>query len=317
MARSPQRRTLWLFVALTLYVVAQFFWWAVLLLRRDRELHDMAVQVQALGGDPGPVLDPVRSMRMVLGEGAVFLVLLVVVLLLTYRAVRRDLELARAQRNFLLAVSHELRTPITAIKLQLQTLARPGLDAARTHELKQRALDEVDRLALLTDKVLLATRSDEDVVSLRPVDLDAMEVLRGVVDRARIGVAKDHALTLTGPEACPTHMDAEALRSIADNLVENAAKYAPAGTSIEITVEAGRDGWRFSVADRGPGVPASERERVFERFQRGGQEETRQTKGTGLGLYIVRRLVERSGGAVVVRDRPGGGAIFVASFPRR
>lgn len=300
-----------------MYVVAQFLWWAVLLLRRDREVHDLSVQVQALGGDPGPLLDTARSMRMILGEGAVFVALLLIVLLLTYRAVRRDLELARAQRNFLLAVSHELRTPIAAIKLQLQTLSRHELSADQAHELKQRALDEADRLALLTDKVLLATRAAEDVIELHPADIDVMDVLRGVVDRARVGMARDHAVSIEGPGQCPAHLDAEALRSIADNLVENAAKYAPPGTPIEITVEAGREGWRLLVADRGPGVPPEERELIFERFHRSGQEETRRAKGTGLGLYIVRRLVQRSGGTVLVRERPGGGAIFAASFPLR
>ncbi|MDX9752249.1 MAG: HAMP domain-containing sensor histidine kinase [Flavobacteriales bacterium] len=317
MARPAQRRTLLLFGVLTTYVVAQFIWWAVLLLRRDQEVHDLAVHVQALGGDPGPVIDTARSMRMVLGEGLVFVVLLLIVLLLTYRAVRRDLEMARAQRNFLLAVSHELRTPIAAIKLQLQTLSRPGLEEGQVQELKQRALDEAGRLAVLTDKVLLATRAAEDVIELHPEELDVMALLHAVAERARMGPARDHAVSVTGPAQCMVHADEEALRSIADNLVENAAKYAPPGTPIEISVEAARDGWRLLVADRGPGVPVQERDLIFERFHRGGQEETRRAKGTGLGLYIVRRLVQRSGGTVAVRERPGGGAIFAASFPLR
>ena len=298
MAASAQRRTLLLFGVLTTYVVAQFLWWAVLLLRRDREAHDLAVQVQALGGDPGHVVDPARSLRMVLGEGIVFLVLLMFVLWLTYRAVRRDLELARAQRNFLLAVSHELRTPIAAIKLQLQTLSRAGLTLDQAQELKRHAANEADRLAVLTDKVLLATRAVDDVIELKPHQLDVMEILRTVVERAQQGVARDHMVRTQGPAHCKVHSDAEALRSILDNLLENAAKYAPPGTPIDIEVQTGPEGWRLLVSDRGPGVPLEERQRIFEKFHRGGQEETRRTKGTGLGLYIVQRLVQRMGGTV-------------------
>jgi signal transduction histidine kinase len=122
-------------------------------------------------------------------------------------------------------------------------------------------------------------------------------------------------LVLKGPEHLPVISDPEALRSIADNLIENAAKYAPAGTSITVELEKGREGWRMTVSDEGPGIAGEEQERIFEKFYRSGNEETRQAKGTGLGLYIVHRLTKGLGGAVHVRNRRPHGAIFAASFP--
>ena len=102
-----------------------------------------------------------------------------------------------------------------------------------------------------------------------------------------------------------------------DNLIENATKYAPPGTAITIDAVKGRNGWRITVSDEGPGIPAIDHDRVFDRFYRGGAEETRGASGTGLGLYIVRRLVQRLGGTIQLQDRAPHGAIFVASFPDR
>lgn len=317
MVNNPHRRNALLFGSLALYIVLQFVWWAFLLLRKDRAVARLTMELNALGADAGTPVDPQRSLLMIVGEGSVFLLLLMAVLFLTYRAIRRDLDLARTQRNFLLAVTHELRTPIAAVKLQLQTLARPNLDHEQRETLRMRAIQEADRLALLTDKVLLATSAEEGVLALDRHELDLMELLRMIVERARTSVAKDHILVLNGPEALRIESDQQMLRSIAENLVENAAKYAPPGSRIEVLVERGREGWRFSVADEGTGVPAEERERIFEKFYRGGHEETRKTKGTGLGLYIVKRLTQALGGSVVVRDRSRQGAIFTASFPDR
>jgi signal transduction histidine kinase len=315
MARNPHRRTALLFGVLTGYILLQFVWWAVLLLRKDREIRVLALELQALGTEVAVPADPQRSLLMVVGEGSVFLVLLLAVLYVTFRAIRRDLDLARTQRNFLLAVTHELRTPIAAIKLQLQTLARPDLDTDQRKMLRTRAIDETDRLALLTEKVLLASSAGEDALALSRKEVDAMELMRSVVDHARTNLAPNHTVILEGPEHLPVSSDPQALRSIVDNLIENAAKYAPEGTSISLMVEAGREGWRVSVSDEGPGIASDDQERIFERFFRSGNEETRKAKGTGLGLYIVKRLAQALGGAVTVRNRRPHGAIFAVSFP--
>jgi signal transduction histidine kinase len=300
---------------ITGYILLQFVWWAVLLLRKDREIRVLALELQALGSDIPVPSDPQRSLLMVVGEGSVFVILLLAVLFVTFRAIRRDLDLAQTQRNFLLAVTHELRTPIAAIKLQLQTLARPDLDSVQQVMLRTRAIDETDRLALLTEKVLLASSAGEDALALSNQAVDAMDIMRSVVDHARGSLAPNHTVTLEGPDQLLVNSDPQALRSIVDNLIENAGKYAPEGTTIALMVEAGGGGWRISVSDEGPGISSSDQERIFERFFRSGNEETRRAKGTGLGLYIVKRLAHALGGAVSVRNRRPHGAIFAVSFP--
>jgi two-component system, OmpR family, sensor histidine kinase CiaH len=315
MSRNPHRRTALLFGVLTVYIILQFAWWAVLLLRKDREIRAMALELQALGTEVVVPGDPQRSLLMVVGEGSVFLILLLAVLYVTFRAIRRDLDLARTQRNFLLAVTHELRTPIAAIKLQLQTLDRPNLDTTQSQALRTRAIEETDRLGQLTEKVLLASSAEEEMLGLSTRQLDAMELMHSVVAHARVTLAPEHKITLEGPEKLTVTSDPQALRSIVDNLIENASKYAPPGSTIALSLEAGLEGWRVSVSDEGPGVPSADQDRIFERFFRSGNEETRKAKGTGLGLYIVKRLAQALGGTVTIRDRQPHGAIFAVSFP--
>lgn len=228
MPRSA-RRTYLLFGALTLYVILQFLWWAVLLMRKEREIAELSLQVRALGGQAEHPLDASNALRMVTGEGVVFLVLLLGMLFLTFRGIRRELQLARTQRNFLMAVTHELRTPIAAIKLQLQTFTRAGITDAQREVLHGQALAEVDRLGALTDKVLLATSAQDGVLDLELQEVEVMSLLRSVVERARVQIAPHHVVELKGPERFMALSDPRALHSIADNLIENAAKYAPQG----------------------------------------------------------------------------------------
>lgn len=304
MERRAQQRSLFLFGALALYILIQFGWWAVLLVRQE-EL------IAALTGQ-----EPVRRVGMVLGEGLVFLVLLIVLLLLTFRAVRRDLALARMQRNFLLAVTHELRTPIASLKLQLQTLRRSGIGEEARRELDDRAMAEVERLGTLTDKVLMAAGPRDAMPALRSDPTDIAAELRRVVDAMRATFGHAHVLEVDAPRSLLARLDPDAFRSIAENLLENAAKYSPAGTTVRAELHKLGHGVELRVQDQGPGVPKTEREYIFQRFYRGGDEEIRRTKGTGLGLFIVDRLVHALGGNIKVSDAHGGGAIFAVSFPK-
>ncbi|MCA9003245.1 MAG: hypothetical protein KDB61_15080 [Planctomycetes bacterium] len=296
-----------LFGATALYIVLQFIWWAYLLVRKDREMEALITAFDLR--TEGHVRD---TFWMVVGEGSVFLLLVLVAMYLTFRAVRRDLELARMQHNFLLAVTHELRTPIAALKLQLQTMKRTGLKAEQQEDLREGALEDVDRLGRLTETLLSAARLEAGRPDLGPVSLDLVALVRAEMDRAARHGAR---LALRAPAEMPARVDPEAMRMVVGNLLDNALKYGPADGPVDITLDLSDNEVKLAVADRGPGVPASERQAIFGRFHRGGEEETRNTKGTGLGLYLVRRTLEAMGGSVRVGDRPEGGAIFTASFP--
>lgn len=305
-------RSLWLLAIAMAYIVAQFIWWAVLLLRREAEIARLTADSGVAGNASG------ASSRtwMVLGEAGVFFLLLGIVLTLAFMAIRRDLRLAALQRNFLLAITHELRTPVASIKLQLQTLSRNGLSEADASSIRAAAVAEADRLAALTDKVLVATSQGDSEIPLRKERLDAAALVRETVERAQQRDSGAHHWDSDLPAELPAHADPQALRSIVENLLENAIKYAPSGTAIRVSVRDSRNEWLLEVADEGPGIPESERNGVFERFYRMGNEETRSHPGTGLGLYVVRRLVQRHGGRVSIRDTVPHGATFAATFPK-
>ncbi len=299
------------------YIVLQFTWWAWLLVDKDQWVQALQAQLLTEGLDPVvQVRAPDRTIWMVAGEGGVFLALLLLALWLIFRTVRHELNLARQQRDFLLAASHELRTPIAGLKLHLRTLERPDLGPPQRAELTKHVHTEVERLQGLTEKILLATRLDEPRIPLERISTDVAPLLQSVLVNARSSYGRDRELTLEAPNPAILDTDADAFRSVATNLLENACKYAPGPSPIRVRLLTTDHGWELQVVDQGPGIPKEEVGLVFQKFHRGGSEETRGAKGTGLGLYIVERLMWGLGGRIEYRQRPGGGSIFAASFPQ-
>jgi len=299
------------------YIVLQFVWWAWLLVSKDREVITLQTQLLAEGVTPVvPLQDPARTLWMVAGEGGVFLLLLLLALWLTFRTVKHEWSLARQQRDFLMAASHELRTPIAGLKLHLQTLRRPDLGSDQREVLTGHVRTEVERLHSLTEKILLATRLDEPHIALDRMEVDLNALLSAVVGNAQESYGHAHNIKLELPAVAVLRTDADAIRSVVVNLLENACKYAPAGTDVRIALANGEHLWKLTVTDQGPGVPENERGQIFRKFHRGGHEETRATKGTGLGLYIVHRLMQGLGGRIEYLPGPGGGSTFAATFPQ-
>lgn len=258
-----------------------------------------------------------------LGMAAMLVLSLSLGIVLLLRSVHRDIEQARRTENFVAAVSHELRTPVTALRLFGEML-RDGWasDPEQEAEYQRRIVEESRRLETLVERVLEKSRLDGDpgASSAASVqDLNAC-VEQAVRDLVGTGPEQDLALELA-PEPLEVRLVPEAVRSIVVNLVENARKYAPVGangrSNEPILVRTARVGSHavLEVADRGPGIPRAERERIFEAFYRLGDEATRSARGTGLGLHLVRRHALALGGRVEVRDRPGGGALFRVQFP--
>jgi signal transduction histidine kinase len=312
------RTPLLLFVLVAVYIVLQFSWWAWLLLTKDRQMFDLQQQLAAEGvAAIDPIQRPGQDRWMVFGEGMVFLLIVVFGLVIIYRTVRHELRLARQQRDFLLAVSHELRTPIAGLKLHLKTLERPGLRDDQRTGLTDLAAVEVDRLHTLTEKVLLATRLHDVRVAVSIVAVDVAHELKRILEGARATYGRGHAIEANIPTALVVATDADAFRSVAENLVENACKYSPPGSHVWVDLTGADGGFELTVSDEGVGVAEQDRSMIFDKFVRSGNEEVRRSKGTGLGLYIVRRLVQGLGGRIEYRPRQPKGSIFAATFPPR
>ena len=206
----------------------------------------------------------------------------------------------RAQQDFIANASHQLRTPLTGMKLRLEAIRADGGVAA---EHAAKAEEELDRLgALVGDMLALASAATSTPTA---VAVDLSDIVGEAVERWRAPAAEARKTVQAGRhESVQVYADPADLAHVVDNLIENALRYSPPGSHV--TVEAAADDGRatIAVADDGPGIPAQERARVFERFYRGSNG--RQSgPGTGLGLAIVAELVERWGGEVSLAAGPG------------
>ncbi len=216
--------------------------------------------------------------------------------------VAKLLESDRMKSQFVASVSHELRTPITSIRGAVAASRRTDIPAQR-----EELLDVVDRqsgrLQAMVEEMLVAARMQESAnrPTMQQIDLCALIRLTAL-DSHVAGRPVDLEL----PQSCTVRSEPEALRRVLTNLIENAHKYG--SDPIRVAVQVADDQVVMSVIDAGPGVPPEERERIFERFYRSDPNGTK--PGMGLGLSIVRGLVESFGGTVWVEDAPGGGAAF-------
>ena len=217
----------------------------------------------------------------------------------------------QARSTFVATVSHELRTPLAGIYGAALTLQRE--DAALAPDQRKLLLaivaTEAERLARIVDEILVAAQLEAGPVYVAEEHVDVRELAESVLASARRRTS--HALELDAPEEVPPAVgDEQKLRQVLTNLVENATKYAPPGTRVEVALSTAADRVTMRVRDEGPGIPPAERERIFEKFYRLDPDHVSGVAGTGLGLYIARELVERMGGEIGVEEGNGPGATF-------
>jgi signal transduction histidine kinase len=215
------------------------------------------------------------------------------------------------QRDFISDAAHELRSPLTALRLQLQLLDRAPDEAAR-NEARLRLGEAVERAIHLVEQLLALARSEPQNVrgELGPTDLSAATAL-GVADAHVLALARRIDLSLEAQPHCQIRGDAESIRILVRNLVDNAVRYTPEGGSVQVRCSQA-NGALLEVDDTGPGIAAAERERIFDRFYR---RATSQESGTGLGLAIVKAIAERHGARISLDDRPAGGLHVAVAFP--
>ncbi|MEW6278899.1 MAG: ATP-binding protein, partial [Candidatus Eremiobacterota bacterium] len=227
------------------------------------------------------------------------------------RAFTEQDRMLQSQRQFLADASHELRTPLANLTGTLEVALRRDRTAEEYRVTLQQALQEAQRLARLVSDLLALSRADLAPLGLRFQPLDLGELCRGALQAwaARFEARRVQAV-YRGPETAPARGDRDRLREVLDNLLDNAHRYAPEGTGLEVRLE---PGWRIGVLDEGPGLAPEELERVFERFYRSDPSRSRASGGTGLGLPISRAIAEAHGGAL--RAEPGPGGRFWLELP--
>ncbi|MBX7120462.1 MAG: response regulator [Gemmatimonadaceae bacterium] len=233
--------------------------------------------------------------------------------------VERLTEMERLKRDFVSTVSHELRTPLTSMRGALGLIlgGRIGDVPAKVRELLQIAMSNTERLIRLVN----------DILDVEKIDAGAMQVrrepmrLRGLLQHTMVlldSFARDHGVRLeltSGGRDADIVGDPDRLTQVFTNLVSNAVKFSPSGTTVSLSLAASPAGVTVRVRDHGPGVPPEFAPRLFGRFQQAERAESRRPGGTGLGLNIARTLVEQHGGAIGFDPADGGGAVFWVTLP--
>jgi len=323
-------RPVLLFAVLSFYIFTSFAWWTFLLvsnnrytLRQNKEIMEWRMMMnedELTDVTQFPAYQEMKSrydrqIWMILGEALIFFILLSIAVLQIWKNYRHELSLARQQRNFILSISHELKSPLASIKLALETLLHRNLPPERVKQISKNALSDADRLENLVEDILLAARLEDSRFDPGKDEIVFSELLENLIEKYRIKHPGrniichcEQGLTLRG--------DRQLLQSLAGNLIENALKYSPGKAPVELLLRAQNNDIVFEVKDYGCGIPADEKELIFKRFYRIGNEDTRNTKGTGLGLFIVKQVADAMGAQIEVLTHKEGGTIFRICFPK-
>ena len=216
-----------------------------------------------------------------------------------------------AQRQFLAMITHEFRTPLAVISVAAQHLELKAEDDVALERLA-RVGRAVRHMNGMIDACLLDDRIEGAGLMLRSDPLDLEALVRRVADAAQ-AAAPHHVVTIVAERTRKTAGDEQLLGMALSNLLENAVKYSPPGSTVTATLRGDGDGAVLAVADQGQGVPDDERDRIFEKYYRCAG--TSRVPGAGLGLYLTRRIVTAHGGTVGVKNRPEGGALFTVRLP--
>jgi two-component system phosphate regulon sensor histidine kinase PhoR len=235
-----------------------------------------------------------------------------------FRDVTEERRVEELRSDFVATVSHELRTPLASVLGAALTLKRDDgvANGAVRDQLIAMIAEQSGRLARIVDEILLASSLASGGLPVVEEHFDPVALARATVEAEGTRIPDHVSLELAAPPGLPpVRGDRDKARQVLVNLIDNAVKYSPDGGRIEVLVDGRDEAVQFSVRDEGLGVPASEHDRIFEKFYRLDPKQSRGVGGTGLGLYISRELVRRMNGRIVVASEPGVGSTFSFELP--
>lgn len=250
---------------------------------------------------------------MVLGEGAVFMIFLILGIVKTNKAFRAEISLTRQQKNFLLSITHEFKSPLSSIKLYLQTLQKRDLDKEKQSVFIKNAINDTERLNQLVENALLATQIENNNYTFRKENVSLSNFIKEILT-----INYNLLFNFEKKIDFQTHIESDifycidklAFSSVLINLMENAIKYSDEEVKLTVELKKVDKNILLRFIDEGMGISDHEKDKIFKKFYRSGDERTRRTKGTGLGLYIVSNVVEHHNGKILVKDNKPKGSIF-------
>lgn len=302
------------------YMLLALIWWTVLLSKNNNTIYSKNIELTKLS-EGQKIVDKVsaeqqylRNKYMILGEGMVFGISLIIGMWFIQKAYNKELQNTQNQKNFLLSITHELKSPIASVNLITETLKKRIIPDEKKSDLYDSILSENHRLEKLINNLLLATKIESGYTyNFEPCQLN--KIIENCKDRISLNhpQAQISLNSISDPYVSADH---EAIVSIFTNLFENSIKYSERSPSINVSIQDNIKECFIKVSDNGIGIADDEKLKVFNKFYRTGNEDTRKTKGTGLGLYIVHKIVKAHRGDIKISNNPEGGTIFNITFPK-
>lgn len=304
---------------LLIYIVAALVWWFIALNRQNSQM--IGFEMGQLKKDAPDYASSVAKLQwqqhrkeaQYIGEGSIFMVLILAGAFFIYRAVRRQLQSGEQQQHFMMAITHELKTPIAITKLNLETLLKRRLEDHQQEKLLRNTIQEANRLNALCSNLLLASQMDAGGYGITTEAVDLSLLATECVEDFRMRFPQRNIELNIVPD-CLVKGDQLLLQMAINNLLDNALKYTSKELPIALHLEINSVAVVLEVKDHGKGIPDAEKQQVFNKYHRLGNSATKAAKGTGLGLYLTRKIAQQHGASIVVVDNQPSGAIFRLQF---
>jgi two-component system sensor histidine kinase CiaH len=306
----------WLFLT---YMVAAFIWWYVTLVKQNDQIAN--VQYGSIqSNDPflaqkvNAIQDfQLRKNKQYIGEGLTILFLFLLGAIYVYRSLVKQIRYSNQQQNFMMAVTHELKTPIAITQLNIETLLKRNLDPDQQRKMLEISLLETQRLDNLCNNILLASQLDMGEYQANAQEVDLSLIVSNTL-KIFVNRYSGRSFVESVQEGIFLKGESVLLQLLLNNLIDNAIKYSPSGSDIFVDLYEEANKIILSVKDQGVGVPVNDKDKIFEKFYRVGAEYTRSTKGTGLGLYLCKRIAMFHNAKLEVIPNAPKGSIFTFTY---
>jgi K+-sensing histidine kinase KdpD len=307
------------------YIIAAIAFWEISLQKLNRRIYTL--QVSSLQSRIDSLRDPVAYNRELSGlkhtlsmgttqyvaEGTTFLIVILIGAVVVYTSFLKRIRLSRQQNNFMLSVTHELKSPIAAMKLNLQTLEKRQLSEEQKMQLLGRCIKESNRLNDLCNNMLFASQIEGRQYRPARETFDLSEIVEDAVSDYATRYPRRFEEEIK--PGCKITGDRVMIQMAINNLLENAVKYTPEDKHILVTLGVKQKNAVIQVIDEGAGIPDNEKKKVFDKFYRVGNEESRKARGTGLGLYLTNKIILQHKGSITIKDNTPSGSVFDICLP--
>lgn len=304
---------------LLIYVLAALIWWYIALNLQNDQM--AAGRLELLTHDDPSFLAKIEKIKTdhrrlataYKSEGLTFILVILAGAIFLRNAIIRQFRIQRQQQNFMMAITHELKTPISIARLNIETLQKHQLDESKKEKILKSSLHEINRLNTLTENILVSAQLEAGSYLINKEDLNLTRIVSELCSDYASRFPNrpwkqelDQDIFISG--------DPLLIQILVNNLVENAVKYSAPTTLITVILKKDGEQGVLKVTDEGVGIPKKEHKRIFQKFYRVGNEDTRTAQGTGLGLYLCRKITQDHKMRLEVSDNQPKGSIFAVRF---